>query len=390
MAYQPKDVMICAYNDQVFKQLSTILSLDGLQCSNSSFGNDSDTHLSSSSQSSNVQFHDEDVTSSSLNGYPTTSVMRDDPVDVEELFRGQSLGVIHYFNEPVIEVTVTTTPSGVDENMTKIVTDVSSELNLDDLETLSFDQIENLIGEIKQLSEKASLESIDELIVERIMGVKTHLPANLRLRYKTDGPRQVAKSLTNPMAIDIPNLKNIQLNSDQTFLIRLLLATWTENPSDHEYLHQNKLEYHSDEAIVFSDGTIGVPLTSDDITEGIKAFPRLQILKTKLRTYDRELTPLNLSGIASGIDGNETITVNEAKKIFNKYNLKAGRIICQLLIKENESFHFTDIICATHKMEETQQPRKRPKESTQDDEEEEEIDERPSRSKSTKRKKNSH
>ncbi|CAF3744279.1 unnamed protein product, partial [Adineta steineri] len=85
-------------------------------------------------------------------------------------------------------------------------------------------------------------------------------------------------------------------------------------------------------------------------------------------------------------------TVNEAKKIFDQYNLKASRIICQLLIKENESFHFTDIICATHKMEETQQPKKRPKESTEDDDEEKEIGERPSRSKSklTKRKKISH
>ncbi|CAF4363735.1 unnamed protein product, partial [Adineta steineri] len=120
-------------------------------------------------------------------------------------------------------------------------------------------------------------------------------------------------------------------------------------------------------------------------------FPHLSIINTKLETYDRELTPLNLSGIASGIDGNETVTVKEAKKIFDKYNLKAMWIVCQLLVVENEILHYTDIICVTHKMKK-KQPTKRSKEPTEDDEEEEEIDERPSRSKSksTKRQKISH
>ncbi|CAF0935189.1 unnamed protein product [Adineta steineri] len=409
MEYQPDEIPQCTYNEEFFNQLDTILSLDQFQCSDSSSRNDFDTQvlLCEQAQCSNISsrndldmylppslrspddlLDNEDASSHSPNGQATASVIPNNDVD-EELFRNQDSGVIHYVPEPDNEVTIPTTSSDVDIRNTETVGDISSELNLDDLETLTPDQMDNFMEEIMQLQIKPSLYSVDELIVERIMGIKTHPPANLRLRYKTDGPRQVAKSLTNPTVIDIPNLKNIQLNSDQTFLIRLLLATWTENPSDGVYLHPNISEYHSDDAIELTDGSICVPLAVDDIKKGIKAFPRLQIIKRKLGTYKRELTPLNLSGIASDINGNDIVTVNEAKKIFDQYNLKASRIICQLLIKENELFRFTDIVCATHKMEETQQPNKRPKESTEDDEEEE-IDARPSRSKSTKRKKNSH
>ncbi|CAF4196373.1 unnamed protein product, partial [Adineta steineri] len=265
----------------------------------------------------------------------------------------------------------------VDEDSTETVADKSSEHNLDDL---------------KKHAEEASLKRIDESIVERTMRVKTHPPAYVRLRYWSDGERVLAKSLTDPMAIELPNIKNIKLNSDQSFWIRLSPAAWMINLPDEVYLHPNKLEYHSKGVIEFRDGTIGVRLTADDINKRIKAFPRLQILKAKLRTYYREFTPLDRFGIASGIDGNETVTVREAKKMFDEFNLKITSIVCQLLIKQNETFHFTDIICVTDKIEDIKQTKKRPKESTEDEEEEEEeIGERSSRSKSksTKRKKNS-
>jgi hypothetical protein len=38
-------------------------------------------------------------------------------------------------------------------------------------------------------------------------------------------------------------------------------------------------------------------------------------------------------------------------KIFRQqYELKASRIACQILIKEDQSFEFTHIACATHMM----------------------------------------
>jgi len=80
------------------------------------------------------------------------------------------------------------------------------------------------------------------------------------------------------------------------------------------------------------------------------------------------------------------MSVKQAKNIFKQFNMKSGRIICQLLIKQNELFHFTDITCETHVLNEkdqTNNTNKRSANTTDSDEE----DERPStsKSKSTKR-----
>lgn len=45
--------------------------------------------------------------------------------------------------------------------------------------------------------------------------------------------------------------------------------------------------------------------------------------------------------------------MKEAKEIFKQYNIKASRIACQLLIKQNESIHFTNITCQTDIMKES-------------------------------------
>ncbi|CAF4267800.1 unnamed protein product, partial [Adineta steineri] len=338
MASQPYD----DDDDEDDDEHDTKLSSDESEYSSSSLEDDSDTTIQSSVESSEGRSDEEDGTLRNFNRLPTTSFSLNDHVD-EELFAGQTSGVDKYFNElqPVNEEIVTTTPSGVDEDSTETVADKSSEHNLDDL---------------KKHAEEASLKRIDESIVERTMRVKTHPPAYVRLRYWSDGERVLAKSLTDPMAIELPNIKNIKLNSDQSFWIRLSPAAWMINLPDEVYLHPNKLEYHSKGVIEFRDGTIGVRLTADDIKKGIKAFPRLQILKAKLRTYYREFTPLDRFGIASGIDGNETVTVREAKKMFDEFNLKITSIVCQLLIKQNETFHFTDIICVTDKIEDIKQP----------------------------------
>jgi len=53
-------------------------------------------------------------------------------------------------------------------------------------------------------------------------------------------------------------------------------------------------------------------------------------------------------------DETKKISVKQAKTIFKKYNMKFSRIACQLLIKQNESWHFTDIACETHVIRESE------------------------------------
>ena len=45
--------------------------------------------------------------------------------------------------------------------------------------------------------------------------------------------------------------------------------------------------------------------------------------------------------------------VAEAKCFRNTYNLKFSRIACQLIIKQNETWFMTDIVCKTDIMEES-------------------------------------
>ncbi|CAF4204370.1 unnamed protein product [Adineta steineri] len=145
----------------------------------------SDTTLPSPAQSSEDLFSNENVTSSSLNEQPRIPSVRDDPVDDEELLPGQSLGVIHYIQEPDNEVTVTTTPSDADEDSTEAVADTLLEPSLDYLE---YD------------AEGTSLAIFSESIAESIMAVRTHPPANFRLDYESDGRRRYFR---DPMVIDV-------------------------------------------------------------------------------------------------------------------------------------------------------------------------------------------
>jgi hypothetical protein len=70
--------------------------------------------------------------------------------------------------------------------------------------------------------------------------------------------------------LQLPDLKNIGLEPNQVFLLRLFLITYSENPSNPIYHHVNKLEYHSDDVQELNDGTVCAPLTVDDISEGKK------------------------------------------------------------------------------------------------------------------------
>ncbi|CAF1023172.1 unnamed protein product [Adineta steineri] len=256
MADQSNDDAQGTSDDRVFNRYDTILFLDQFQSVNSSSGDNSDTTLLSSVQSSEDSFNNEYASSPSLNGQPTISSMPDDHINAE-LFPGAPLGTAHSFNVPVNEVTVTTPPSGVDENNTETVADTSCEPDLNDSE---------------HHAEETSLVIFHESIAGIIMTVKTDPPASLRLRYDSDDRRRIPNSLTNPMEIDISNLRNIKLSSNQSFYIRLVLAARIENSSDQIYHHPNKLKYHSDDAQILNDGTICVPLTSDDINKGTVAY----------------------------------------------------------------------------------------------------------------------
>lgn len=51
--------------------------------------------------------------------------------------------------------------------------------------------------------DKFSLGVIDDFIQPRIMTIETQPPKVLRYRYKSDGKRQIEKSRTRPMVIQV-------------------------------------------------------------------------------------------------------------------------------------------------------------------------------------------
>jgi hypothetical protein len=62
----------------------------------------------------------------------------------------------------------------------------------------------------------------------------------------------------------LPGLKDIKSDPHPLFLLRLGLITHSANPT---FIHANKFEYHSDDAVKFTDGTVGVPITPDEIED---------------------------------------------------------------------------------------------------------------------------
>jgi len=51
---------------------------------------------------------------------------------------------------------------------------------------------------------------------------------------------------------------------------------------------------------------------------------------------------------------NETMSVKAAKNFLKKFKMNTSRIACQLLIKQNTTFHFTNIACETHILQESE------------------------------------
>ncbi|CAF4219149.1 unnamed protein product [Rotaria socialis] len=211
----------------------------------------------------------------------------------------------------------------------------------------------------------AELKNIDILIQNRTMSFRTQPPTDIRRRYKSEGKRQVEKSRSKPAAIMLPNLKNVRLNPNQSFWIQLGLITTTDNPANNEYIHANRIEYHSNDISISDDEFVRIPLYQMDIQGGIKRLPHLSIIKVKLDEYTFVLKPFNPSATDNPVEiyvidekNSKKSLVAKAKLFRGEYNLQSSRIVCQLLIKQNETWHTTNIMCRTDVMNELKKSNK--------------------------------
>ncbi|CAF0936276.1 unnamed protein product [Adineta ricciae] len=386
MVYQPSDIPQCTYDHSTFENLEKELTgLDEPRNRNNGLLQDDDPFLpillnTQSSIIENEEVHNESNDSVATTGTPTD--YKDD-----QCFLGDDTSTVEPYQSISHEVTITTTPCELAPNDPLQTEYTVPELDFNE-NGLTLDEITKFV---QAAIDKLHLEDIDRSIGERTMLVLVEPPANPRIRYKSDGKRQIEKCRTKPMVIQLPDLKNVKLIPGQQFYLRLTLLTDNDDPSASIFLHANKLEYHSSNTKTLDDGTVCLPISLDEINDGLKSLPRLSFVKTKLTDYSRSLAAFDLSGAGSNDDDEKKLTVAEAKTFFEQHNLKASRISCQLLIEQNNTFHFTDITCKTKKMEEKKASgakKKRPIEADKSDEDEV-ADSRPSTSKSTKRRKHS-
>ncbi|CAF1045578.1 unnamed protein product [Adineta ricciae] len=387
MAYQPSDdILQCTYDHSTFQNLEEkFAGLDEPQNRNDGLLQDDDPCLP---RFLNTQFsinENEEIDNESNDLVAAT----DTPTDYnsDQLLLGDDMSTVEPYQSISHEVTITTTPCELAPNDPSQTDYTMSELN-SNKNGLTLDE---MTKSVQTAIDKLQLQDIDRSIGERTMLVLVEPLTNPRIRYKSDGPRQIEKCRTKPIVIQLPDLKKVKLTSGQQFYLRLILLTDNDDPSASVFLHPNKLEYHSSNTTTLNDGTVCVPISVDEINNGVKSLPRLSFIKTKLTDYRRSLATFDLWNTGSNDDEEQTLTVAEAKTFFEQHNLKASRINCQLLIEQNNTFHFTDITCKTKKMEEKKAPvakKKRPIETDKIDDDEV-ADSRPSTSKSTKRRKHS-
>ncbi|CAF3938453.1 unnamed protein product [Rotaria sp. Silwood2] len=210
--------------------------------------------------------------------------------------------------------------------------------------------------------DKIELANIDQSIQDRIMSVDNQPPTNIRRRYRSDGKRQIEKSRSKPITIKLPNLKNCTLNSNQSFWLELILITTQENPANKVFIHIDQIEYHANDLPECDHGFVRIPLTPTDIQREIKQLARISIIKEKLDAYTFKLIPFNQLSIDNSVEiyENENVKslIKKAKCFRDTYDLKSSRIVCQLLIKQNETWHMTNIVCETDIMKEIEKPKK--------------------------------
>ncbi|UJR25789.1 hypothetical protein I4U23_007139 [Adineta vaga] len=207
--------------------------------------------------------------------------------------------------------------------------------------------------------DKLDVQKLDRSVQDRIMSVEIQPPTDIRRRYQSDGKRHIEKSRSKPMSIKLPNLRNCQMNLNQSFWLQLILITSNNNPTGKAYIHIDKLEYHADDLPECDHGFVRIPLAPADIQAGYKQLARISIIKSKLDAYKFELKPydpLSTSNQSEAflLDENKNAKgiVAKAKAFRDIYHLKSSRIACQLLIKQGNTWYPTNIACETNLMDE--------------------------------------
>ncbi|CAF1138311.1 unnamed protein product [Adineta ricciae] len=243
----------------------------------------------------------------------------------------------------------------IENNVNRLLhsNEFNSEVIETDLTLKSFDATKEWI---KEELNKSVLENIDRTISDRIMFVQIQPPKDIRRRYQSDGKRQIENSRSKPMAIKLPNLETCQLGSNQSFWLQLVLITSDNNPKGKVYIHPDKLEYHDDNSSEYDHGFVRVPLTASDIQSRVKELARISIIKSKLDAYTFELKPFvpifGNNQLETYKNTSKKSVVATAKAFRDEYHLKSSQIACQLLIKYDNTWHTTNIVCVTDLMEE--------------------------------------
>lgn len=256
--------------------------------------------------------------------------------------------------------------------------------------------------------ERDHLKFVDSTIQKKLLSVAVQPPLNPRRRYNSEGKRRVKRLQGKPMTLDVScssrvdfkyifilqlsKLKNYDLNPSESLWLRLNLTSVNKDVNhalDGIHIHPDILKYGVYSKRIYQDRSVRIPIDQSMIKKGkieydsftspnhSKAFVHssrlkdLLIIKKNCNTYDFQLVPYDLHGDTNAsepckydiccflsnfsigqldeIDEEETTMAN-AKKFRTDYNLDMSQLVCQVLIKENQTWHFTDIVCFSKAM----------------------------------------
>ena len=256
--------------------------------------------------------------------------------------------------------------------------------------------------------ERVHLKFVDSAIQKKLLSVVVQPPLNPRRRYNSEGKRRVKRLQGKPMTLDVSccsslnltfifvlqlsKLKNYDLNPSESLWLRVNLTSVNKDVNhalDGVHIHPDELQYRVYSGHIHQDRSVRVPIKRSMIKKGkleydsftspnySKAFvhssrlKELLITKKNYNTYDFQLVPYDIHGDTNAsepcmydiysfswklsidqldtIDEEETAMAN-AKKFRTDYNLDKSQLVCQLLIKENQTWHFTDIVCLSKAM----------------------------------------
>ncbi|UJR25787.1 hypothetical protein I4U23_007137 [Adineta vaga] len=193
-----------------------------------------------------------------------------------------------------------------------------------------------------------------DVTIDGMMIVKEQPKPDQRIRYASDGARFLPDSKKHPVTIQLPDLTAASMIRNATFGIVITMVTSTNNPSHKTFVHVNDIKYRTADAIELDHGSIFVPLTQSDIEMCEKSFPRLSIICQKFDQYTFNLTSFDTS-IYERMTEKYTIPNEErisktakGKQFTNDYDLNCYKIIFQLAVKQENTFHILDIKCETN------------------------------------------